>query len=436
MLRHRAARPLAALALAALVVVGVATSGRGDESALTLRRWEPSVPPRPDGCVDVAAGADLNQAIEAAPDGAALCLASGTYRGPITIAKPITLYGPRDATILSHGRGTTVTVSAPDVAILGLTIDGSGARYDQDDAALGIHADRVRAEGLHVVRAIFGIHAQRSNGVVIRGCDIEGTYAPALGLRGDAIKLWEVRESLVEGNRVQGARDVVVWYSPNNRVVGNLVMGGRYGAHLMYSSDVTVEHNRFISNVVGTFVMYSRRVHVVGNLMADAPGASGMGLGLKDSSLVVVEDNLFVRDRIGLYLDTSPLDPADENTIRGNAFRLADQAIVFHGRTSGNLIEENVLATNRTQVVVEGGGDALGAHWSHNAFDDYEGYDLDGDGVGDIAYEQRSLSADLTSRHPQLAYFAGTMAMSVIDAMGRLVPLFAPHVIVRPVEGL
>ena len=30
-----------------------------------------------------------------------------------------------------------------------------------------------------------------------------------LGLRGDAIRLWETRDSLVEGNEVAGSRDVV-----------------------------------------------------------------------------------------------------------------------------------------------------------------------------------------------------------------------------------
>lgn len=434
MIHHRAARIVLPLAVAVLVTAGAAAGGRGDDGAAQLTRWEPIVPARHARCIAIEAGANLNEAIDAAPVGSALCLAPGTYRGPVTIAKSITLYGPSDAVIRSHGYGTTVTVRAPDVVIAGLTIDGSGARYDQDDAALGVHADRVRAEGVRVVRAVFGIHVQRARGVIVRGCDIEGTGAPALGLRGDGIKLWEVRDSLIEGNRVRAARDVVVWYAPHNRLIDNLVMGGRYGAHLMYSSDVEVSGNRFVSNVVGTFVMYSRRVRVRENVMANAPGASGMGLGLKDSSDVEVEDNLFVRDRIGLYLDTSPLDPADDNSIRGNAFRLTDEAIVFHGPSAGNVIEDNVLAANRTQVAVEGGGDALSARWARNAFDDYEGYDLDGDGIGDVAYEQRSLAADLTNRHPQLAYFRGTAAMSVVDAMGRLVPLFAPRVIVRDAQ--
>lgn len=429
--RHPTARVVLPVAVALVVTAMAAAGGRGDDGAAQLTRWAPSVVPRPADCLDVEAGADLTRAIEAAPAGSALCLAPGTYRAPVTIAKAVTLWGPREAVVRSGGHGTTVTVTAPDAAVLGLTIDGSGARYDQDDAAIAVRADRVRVEGIRVVRAVFGVHVQRARGVIVRGCDIEGTGGEALGLRGDGIKLWEVRGSRIEGNRVRASRDVVVWYSPGNRIADNLVVGGRYGAHLMYSHDVEVAGNRFVGDVVGTFVMYSRNVQVRANIMANSPGASGMGLGLKDSSDVVVEGNLFVRDRIGLYLDTSPLDPADDNEIRGNSFRLTDEAVVFHGRSAGNLFEDNVFAANRTQVGAEGGGDALGARWVGNHFDDYEGYDLDGDGFGDVAYEQRSLAADLTSRHPHLAFFRGTSAMSVVDAMGRLVPLFAPRTIVR-----
>lgn len=431
MLRRRTARIVLPLVVALVVTAGAAAGGPSEDGAAELTRWTPAIVVRPERCRNLEAGTDLTRAIEAAPSGSTLCLSPGSYRGPVTIDKPITLFGPREAIVRSHGHGTTMTVTSPDVVILGLTIDGSGARYDQDDAALGVRANRVRVEGIRVVRAVFGVHVQRAREVVVRGCDIEGTGGEALGLRGDGIKLWEVRDSRIEGNRVRASRDVVVWYSPGNVVADNLVIGGRYGAHLMYSHDVDVTGNRFVDDVVGTFVMYSRRVRVQGNIMANAPGASGMGLGLKDSSDVVVEDNLFVRDRIGLYLDTSPLDPADDNEIRGNSFRLSDEAVVFHGRSEGNLFEDNVFAANRTQVAAEGGGDALGARWVQNHFDDYEGYDLDGDGFGDVPYEQRSLAADLTSRHPQLAYFRGTSAMSVVDAMGRLVPLFAPRTIVR-----
>jgi nitrous oxidase accessory protein len=81
--------------------------------------------------------------------------------------------------------------------------------------------------------------------------------------------------------------------------------------------------------------------------------------------------------------------------------------------------------------VVEGGGDALGIEWDHNDFDDYAGYDLDGDAVGDVPYELRSLSEALVSRYPGLAFFRGSPALAMLSAAGEVLPLFAPKTLLR-----
>ena len=74
-----------------------------------------------------------------------------------------------------------------------------------------------------------------------------------------------------------------------------------------------------------------------------------------------------------------------------------------------------------------GGGDALGSHWEGNDFDDYAGFDFNGDGEGDVPYELYSLSGDLQNRFPDLAFFRGTVALSLVDAVTHILPLFKPR---------
>jgi nitrous oxidase accessory protein len=78
-------------------------------------------------------------------------------------------------------------------------------------------------------------------------------------------------------------------------------------------------------------------------------------------------------------------------------------------------------------VAVEGRGTAREVVWRGNYFDDYQGYDLDGDGVGDVAYELRSLSETLVARHPELAFLRGTVAFSLLDVAARVLPLLEPE---------
>jgi nitrous oxidase accessory protein len=194
----------------------------------------------------------------------------------------------------------------------------------------------------------------------------------------------------------------------------------------MYSHDCRVERNRFDANVVGVFVMYSRGVSLEGNQLRRSAGAAGMGIGVKEAGRIAVRDNRIEGNTVGLYLDASPLDPRDHNEIVGNLIAGHDRAIVFHGGAARNRFRDNALRANAVQVALEGGGDARAAEWRNNFFDDYRGYDLDGDGIGDLPHEERSLAGEWTTRAPALALFRGTPALAAVEWLGAAVPLFRP----------
>jgi nitrous oxidase accessory protein len=385
-------------------------------------------PPRPAWCLAVPAGGDVQAALSAAAPGAAVCLEPGVHAGPLLVSSA-TLWGPREAVIRSPGEGTTVRLTGDGAALLGMTIDGSGGRFDKLDAGIHATGTGARVEGVAIRNAVFGILVERASRARVIGNEVIGDASQPLGLRGDPIRLWEAYDCIVEDNLARDGRDVVLWYAARNRMAHNRVEGGRYGAHLMYSHDNRIEGNRFVGNVTGLFVMYSRNVELVGNVFADSQGAAGVGVGLKESGNLAVEGNWFVHNRVGLYVDTSPLWPDDRNRFEGNGFRLNDVAVSFLGRASGNRFADNGFRDSRVQVQVDGRGNALEAEWRDNAFDDYAGYDLDGDGTGDVPYELRSLTSDLVARVPTLAFFHGTPALALAEAIGRIVPLFEPQLV-------
>ena len=381
-------------------------------------------PPRPEPCRAITPGIDLQITLDASSDGDTLCLAPGTYAGPITIARGLTLWGPRDAVVQSNGQGTTVRVAGAGAALLGLTISGSGSRYDKQDAGVLVAADRVRIEGVVVRDAVFGITVEQAREVVVRGNRIVGRPQPMLGLRGDALRLWEVYDSTVEENLVVDGRDVVVWYSSHNRIADNVVTGSRYGTHFMYSHQNVVARNRYVGNVVGVFLMYSRQVELRDNVMAASGGAAGFGLGLKESSGLDVAGNVLVKNTVGLYIDSSPFQPGMPNRFEGNVVRLSETGVLFHSSPHESVFAANSFRDNFQQIRVDGGGDALDVVWRGNDFDDYAGYDWNGDGLGDVPYELRSLTNRLTSTYPSLAFFHGTPSLALVEAISFIVPLF------------
>ncbi|MBK7973153.1 MAG: nitrous oxide reductase family maturation protein NosD [Deltaproteobacteria bacterium] len=435
----RLARCLPALVAAAVVATGAAPVVAADphdavyepvhtgaNPAASAVRWTRVQPPRPERCEEATPGVPLQSQIDALPDGTALCLPPGRYPGTVTVSHPITLWGTPEAVIVSSRVGSTVHLTGSGARLAGFTIDGSGTRFDTVDAALKVTAEDVIVEGLVVENATFGILVERSRRVTVRGNDVVGHSDVAFGLRGDGIRLWETYDSVVEHNRLTDSRDMVVWYSRGNRIEHNLVVRGRYGTHFMYSHDNQVVRNRYVDNVVGVFVMYSRDLNLDGNVLAGSGGAAGMGIGLKESGNVRVTGNALIRDTVGIYVDTSPLNEADHNHFERNAIRFAASAVVFHGRASRNHFTDNSFRDNLTQVECRGGTDARDAEWRGNDFDDYAGYDFDGDGYGDVPYELRSMSANLIGHHPGLAYFRGGLALFAVDTVNHVLPLFHP----------
>lgn len=377
--------------------------------------------------MSIVAGTDLQAAIDGAGDGTALCLAAGSYQGPLKVTRSVEIWGPREAVIRSTGEGTTVEIAANGAALSGLTIDGSGGRFDTLDAAVHVVADDIRVEGIRVQNAVFGLLVEKSNRARLLHNVVQGLDQGPLGLRGDGIRLWETRDSEVRGNQVIGCRDMVIWYSGNNELIGNTVVRSRYGTHFMYSHDNEVEGNRYIDNVVGIFIMYSRNLTLRHNLVARSSGPGGMGLGIKESGNLTVSENAFIANTKGVYMDTAPLEPDDFNTFENNAFFHSDVAVLMHSSETRNAFRGNQFVSNHSQLQVEGGGNALEVEWNGNAFDDYAGYDLDRDGFGDIPYELRRLSSQLESSYPQLQFFRGGITLELLDAISSLFPMVEPQ---------
>lgn len=427
----------ATAALAELMMEGGATATAGPARTIAqvaARAWPAPPPPvivRPPAGDLVPPGASLQSAIDSAFPGSALLLEPGTHHGPIRIDRPLTLWGPPEAVIESNGIGHTIEIRADGVRLSGFSVSGSGRRFELTDAAVSVRGSDCIVEGLRIRDALFGISVEASRRVDVIGNDIRGIGGPDLGLRGDAVRFWETRDSSIRGNRVTDGRDIVVWYSPGNTVEENWFEFGRYGTHFMYSDRNRVAGNTFIGNLVGIFVMYSDSIEVIGNRLAFSDPTGGLGIGLKESGELTVTDNILLRNQTGIYLDTSPLQRGHKNVFTGNRIWFCDAGVAFHRSETQNRFEQNDWLGCAATVRVEGRGDATGVDWISNYYEDYAGYDLDLDGVGDLPHEVSGLSDRLIGSRDELRFLRGTPALALLDIAGRVFPMLQPPVLLR-----
>jgi nitrous oxidase accessory protein len=278
---------------------------------------------------------------------------------------------------------------------------------------------------------LFGIDLQQSKNNIVRENRISSKPLE-LGMRGDAIRLWYSFNNKITDNVIRNSRDTVVWYSRDNLIARNDARGGRYSLHFMYAQYNEVIDNHYEDNSVGIFVMYSDGVHLKNNTITHATGAIGMGIGFKETSDVEVIGNRILYCATGLYLDVSPFQPDTVNLIEDNLIAYSGIGVLFLNDWTGNLLKGNRFKGNITQVAVSGGGKTANRNlWEGNYWDDYEGFDLDGDQVGDKPYELYSYADRVWMDVPSARFFKGSPVLEVMDFLERLAPFTHPNMLVR-----
>ncbi|MEW6434764.1 MAG: nitrous oxide reductase family maturation protein NosD [Myxococcota bacterium] len=385
-----------------------------------------SLPSPPSGAEGQGEGTKpLQPLIDATPTGGTLRLAPGTYSGPAHISRPMTLDGAGHATLDGQGRGTVLTVTAPGATVTGLHLTNSGSSHDAMDAALLVEASDVRVAHNVIDGVLFGVHVKGGDRNVICGNRISSREEEA-GMRGDAVRVWNGRFNRVEGNEVTHARDLGFANAPDNVVRGNVVRGSRIGANLVFSPRTELSGNWLDGNLAGVAVMYSNGVVVRGNRVQHSMSVAGSGMAFKESSQVVVEHNAVVHCAVGAKTN-APTDARAIVYFRDNRFAHNVSALDFYGENGGHVLHGNRFEKNLYQVTVSAPMSARGHDWKGNHWDDYEGFDRDGDGVGDVPYERWAFSDRIWMEEPRAAFFRNSPALELLDFLERLAPFASPE---------
>lgn len=156
-----------------------------------------------------------------------------------------------------------------------------------------------------------------------------------------------------------------------------------------------------------------------------------MGIGFKETSDVEVSGNRVLYCATGLYLDVSPYQPDTTNRIHDNLIAYSGIGILFLNDWQGNDIRANRLKGNITQVAVSGARTAKRNQWSGNYWEDYEGFDLDQDGIGDGPYEYFNYADRIWMDVPPARFFKGSPVLEVLDFLERLAPFTDPAMVLR-----
>lgn len=391
-------------AIAALVM----TAGLGGAALLPAQTAGAAEPP------------DLAELVARAEPGDTIVVPPGTYEGPLVIDKPLTLVGEGRPVIDGGGSGTVVTIAAEGVTLRGFAIRNSGRDVSGEPAGIRVTAGGAVIEDNVLREVLYGIVLQDSGGHLVRNNDISSRMEFSAERRGHAIYLWHTSDNVVTGNRVDGAKDgVFIGFGTDTLVEGNTITHVRYGIHYMYADRNVFRANVFRHNIAGAALMYSRVLTLEDNEFShNASAASGYGLLMKDVDDVEMRGNRVFQNRVGITMEGAPHTPGSTVVIEDNFIGHNQVAIELFTNTDASF-SGNSFVGNLRQVESRGGVLAGRNDWSPggrgNYWDDYRGYDADGNGIGDRPYSYATAFNDLARDEPALRAFAFTPAQAALD---------------------
>jgi nitrous oxidase accessory protein len=169
--------------------------------------------------------------------------------------------------------------------------------------------------------------------------------------------------------------------------------------------------------------MYTNRVHMTANRFEDNWGSAAYGLLLKEIADSRLERNVFLGNTTGLVADGANRVQAVGNTFANNGWAIKVVGSTLDGRFSGNSFTGNTfdVATNSSQP---------SSVFEANYWDEYKGYDLDRDGVGDVPHPPVRLFAVIVERSPQAIVLLRSALVSLLDAAERAMPSLTPRLFV------
>ncbi|GIV54023.1 MAG: hypothetical protein KatS3mg039_0541 [Candidatus Kapaibacterium sp.] len=385
--------------------------------------------------VRVCAGcrfATLESAIRVAAAGDTIVIEAGRYNSThVLITKPLTIIGNDNPILDGGGTGTVITVRSVPVSIRNVVITNTGfSSLDEYAAIKLIESTASTVENIEAQRCAFGVVLYRSSQCILSNIRCEGTSA-AESLSGNGIHLWKSPSCRIKHCYVAHHRDGLYFeFSRHCSIESNeSVANMRYGLHFMFSDSNAYRNNVFRSNAAGVAVMYSRNVLMDANVFADNWGPSSYGLLLKDINQSRISNNVFDRNTVAIYMEGT-----DGTRFTTNLFRANGWALKALGSCIGDTLEDNSFVANTFDVMTNAYHTELICR--RNYWDQYRGYDLDHDGLGDVPHRPVSVFSMLVERVPTAVLLLRSFVVELLTYVERVIPSLIPAALLDPMPRM
>jgi nitrous oxidase accessory protein len=370
----------------------------------------------------------ITEAIKLANDFDTIRINPGVYaEGNIIVDKKVTIIGENFPVIDGNGIGEIFTVTSDDVHISGLSIRNSGISYLEENA--GIKLKEVRNCSItnnKFINNFFAVYLAKSADCIIANNYIEGERKREAN-SGNGIHLWYCRDITVENNQIFNHRDGIYFeFVRHGKIVNNHSERNlRYGLHFMFSDSCQYTNNTFKNNGAGVAVMYTKNVLMSENHFLKNWGPASYGILLKDISDSEIEKNIFDGNSTGVYMEG-----CSRVTIERNNFIKNGWALKLMANSMDNYFYDNNFIANSFDI-------STNSRQNFNTFEknywsDYDGYDLDKDGFGDVPFRPVTMFSMMIESHPTSLVLLHSLFIDIMNIAESIIPAITPEALTDP----
>jgi len=387
--------------------------------------------------ISVSPQDDLQAVLDNTQPGDQVILSKGIYLGNFTLSQAIELTGKAGAIIDAQNTGHALLVKVADVYIHDLRIQNWGTNLTNLDAGIFVlpKATNTRIENNYFQGGGSGIWVDASADIKIINNKIEGDLSLRSSDRGNGIHLFNVKGALAQGNEVWHTRDgIYIDTSNGNQLIGNDLHDLRYGVHYMYSYHNLIKDNFTHNTRTGYAFMQSKFLHVTGNR---SKNDANYGILMNYITNSIIENNRVegIQNSRNPHMQQSSGKSTLEgkalfiynslfNKIINNLFADSDMGIHLTAGSEDNILSGNAFIGNKQQVKYVA---TRTQNWSHegtgNYWSDYLGWDMDGDGIGDVQYEPNDGVDQLLWKYPSAKLLLNSPAVETLRWVQRQFPV-------------
>ncbi len=364
----------------------------------------------------------IKEAVALAEERDTVLIKKGTYyEYNILIDKPLTLLGQGYPVIDGQLKGEIIRITADNVTVDGLFLINVGTSYTEDYAAIRVvKSENFLIQNLVLEKLFFGIYLEKSNHGKVFHNKIVGNAVHEHS-SGNGIQLWYSHNIEVENNIITKVRDGIYLEFANHCKIKNNTSANnlRYGLHFMFSNDDLYQENVFENNGAGVAVMFSKRIKMLNNTFRNNWGTASYGLLLKEINDAEILGNTFHKNTVGISIEGANRINYIHNDFSNNGW-----AIKVRGACYANQFTKNNFLHNSFDV-------AYNSKLNDNGFDqnywsEYTGYDLNEDGLGDVAYRPVKLFSYLVNQTPETIILMRSLFINIMDFSEKVSPIFTP----------